>query len=65
MRCRLVLLEGGKADLLFRHKFSQLVLQNTSLASGFSCSPSEALLGLVQEPNFGISLKLLLFPSLV
>lgn len=61
-----VLFEGGKADLLLKHKcFAQLVLQKASFAAGFSCSPPGALLVLREGPNFGISLKLLLFSSFV
>lgn len=41
------------------------MLQEASFAAGFSCSPSGALLIPVEGPNFGISLMLLLFPSLV
>lgn len=66
MKHILVWLGGGKADLLLRHKlFAQLVLQKASFAAGFSCSPSGALLVLMEGPNFGISLELLLLPSFV
>lgn len=66
MKHKLVLLEGRRADLSLRHKcFAQLVLQKALFAAGFSCSLSGALLVLMEESSFGISLKLLLFPSLV
>ena len=61
-----VLLERGEADLSIRCKrLAQLVLQKASFAAGFSCSLPGALLVLVEGPSFGVSLKLLLFPSLV